>query len=54
MEKGTRHINGKYYLLAGRVSSKESAMSEAHAIRKQGKLARIIKLHDFDYMIYEF
>lgn len=52
MTKGIRIINGREYLLSGRAGSKESAESEATAIRRRGKLVRIIRLRESDYLIY--
>lgn len=54
MSRGTRYINGKYYLLAGRSASKENAQAHATYMRQQGWLVRIIRLCAWDYMIYRF
>lgn len=52
MERGTRYIGGREYLLCGRVDSKEHAGSEAADLRKYWAHVRIIKLSDWDYMLY--
>lgn len=44
------------YVLGGRtvgLNAKAVALSEAAAKRKRGKLVRIIKLSELDYLIYE-
>lgn len=46
-------IDGREYLLAGRVSNKESAQDEARRIRARGRLARIVKVNTFDWKIYQ-
>lgn len=51
---GTRKIGGKFYLLAGRTGSKQWAESEAAEIRRRGNLVRIVKLSEWDFMIYAF
>lgn len=45
-------IDGKEFLLAGRTNSKESAKSEKAALLKSHAIVRIIKLNDWDFMIY--
>jgi hypothetical protein len=39
-------------LLAGRKADKESADRESRELRTGWTLVRIVKRHDFDYMIY--
>lgn len=56
MKRGQRVINGKVYNLAGRacgLDAKAVAKSEADAKRVRGKLVRLIKLNELDYLIYE-
>lgn len=55
-QRGQRTINGKVYTLGGRVTclnAKAIAESEADCKRARGKLVRLIKLSNVDYMIYE-
>ena len=51
-QKGVRFIGGREFLLAGRKADKKSADRESNALRTGWTLARIVKRHDFDYMIY--
>jgi hypothetical protein len=56
MKRGQRTINGKVCNLGGRVTSlnaKAIAKSEADTKRARGKLVRLVKLSDVDYLIYE-
>ncbi len=56
MTKGQRTIDGKVYRLGGRITgidAKGGAAAEASAKRRAGKLVRIVKVSNFDYMIYE-
>lgn len=56
-QRGTRYINGKFFLLGGRVTglnAKTTAESEANAKRARGKIVRLIKVSNHDYLIYEF
>ncbi len=56
MKRGQRTINGRVYVLGGRtvgLNAKAVALSEAAAKRKRGKLVRIIKISELDYLIYE-
>lgn len=56
MKRGQRTINGSVYILGGRttgLNAKAVAQSEAAEKRKRGKLVRIIKLSNVDYLIYE-
>lgn len=56
MKRGQRTINGRVYLLGGRttgLNAKAVALSEASAKRQRGKLVRLIKISEFDYLIYE-
>lgn len=52
MQKGTRWINGQEYLLCGRVDSKERAVQQATALRTEWAKVRIIKLWEYDFMLY--
>lgn len=52
MSKGIRFIDGQEYLLAGRCSSKQSAISEAIELRRFHSKVRIIKVWEFDYLVY--
>lgn len=57
MAKGQRVIEGRVYSLGGRavgLNAKRIAQSEAAAKRATGKLVRIIKLSELDFLIYEF
>jgi hypothetical protein len=47
-----RFIDGREYLLAGRVSSKAAAQHEAEALRTRHASVRIIKLWAYDFMLY--
>lgn len=54
--RGQRTINGRVYNLGGRttgVNAREVALSEASAKRARGRLVRVIKLSNVDYLIYE-
>ncbi len=56
MRRGQRTINGKVYTLGGRVlglNAKSVAQSEAQAKRGRGKLVRLVKLSNVEYLIYE-
>lgn len=56
MQRGQRTIDGKVYSLGGRatgLNAKTIAQSEAAAKRKRGKLVRLVKLSNVDYLIYE-
>lgn len=56
MQRGQRTINGRVYVLGGRatgVNAKAVAKSEAESKRQRGKLVRLVKLSEFDYLIYE-
>lgn len=56
MKRGQRTINGRVYNLGGRttgLNARSVALSEAEAKRARGKLVRVIKLSNVDYMIYE-
>jgi len=55
-QRGQRTIDGKVYNQAGRVTglnAKAIAASEADSKRARGKLVRLIKLSNVDYLIYE-
>lgn len=56
MQRGQRVIGGKVYNLGGRAvgfNAKAVAQSEAVVKRARGKLVRLIKLNELDYLIYE-
>lgn len=56
MKRGQRVIGGRVYKLGGRVTgfgAKAIAALEAEAKRARGKLVRIVKMSDVDYLIYE-
>lgn len=56
MQRGQRTIGGRIYTLGGRatgLNAKAVAESEARSKRANGRLVRIIKLSNTDYMIYE-
>lgn len=56
MKRGQRVIGGKVYNLGSRVTgwgAKAIAALEAEAKRARGKLVRVIKLSEFDFLIYE-
>lgn len=50
--KGVRWIDGREYLLCGRADSKEGAQSQARALRASWFSVRIVKLWEFDFMLY--
>lgn len=50
--RGTRYINGREYLLCGRYSSKVAAQSAAESSRERWYQVRIIKVNQWDFMIY--
>jgi hypothetical protein len=50
--KGVRLIGGRELLLAGSKADKEPAERESHAFPTDWTSVRIVKRHDFDYMIY--
>jgi len=50
--KGVRWIDGREYLLCGRESNKEHAQWHATALREQWERVRIVKLNDWDYLLY--
>lgn len=55
-QRGQRTIDGKVYSQGGRVTglnAKAVAQSEAEAKRGRGKLVRLVKLSNVDYLIYE-
>lgn len=52
MQAGIRMIDGKEYMLAGRTSDKERAQSEAQSLRRSWSSVRIIKIWEYDYMLY--
>lgn len=54
--RGQRTIEGRVYLLGGRAcgaNARNIALSEAAAKRAAGKLVRIIKRSELEYLIYE-
>lgn len=52
MSRGVRMIGGREYLLCGRVGSKEAATSAARSLRREWMRVRVVKLNDWDYMLY--
>jgi hypothetical protein len=52
MQKGNRIINGREFLLCGRASSKESAEQHKRSLRDGWTLVRIVKMSDWDFMLY--
>jgi hypothetical protein len=52
MRRGVRWINGQEYLLCGRHGCKEFAEREAMYLRKSWLKVRIIKRHNWDFMLY--
>lgn len=57
MKRGLRVIDGRVYVLAGRVTgvgARNIALDEARKKRAGGKRVRVIKLLAQDYLIYEF
>lgn len=55
-KQGQRTIAGRVYNLGGRcagVNAKRVAQSEANSKRRAGKLVRIVKVSEFDYLVYE-
>jgi hypothetical protein len=57
MSRGTRHIDGRYYLLNGRwigVDAQEEARKVAERRRKDGYFVRVVKMGFMDYALYEF
>lgn len=56
MKRGQRTIDGKVYQLGCRVAclnAKLVAQSEAATKRARGKLVRLIKLSNIEYLVYE-
>ena len=52
MKKSIRWINGKEFLLAGRVDNKLAAQNEKQALQKDWKYVRIIKYWKYDYALF--
>ena len=52
MPRGVRMIAGREFLLAGRTDSKERATADAKALRQEWERVRVIKLRDWDFMLY--
>jgi hypothetical protein len=50
--KGVRWIDGQEYLLCGRYNDKDSASRAAKINREDWERVRIIKLNDWDFLIY--
>lgn len=50
--KGVRWFGGREFLLCGRKSDKEDAVSEKRALLHSWERVRIVKLNDWDYMLY--
>lgn len=56
MKRGQRTIEGRVYSLGGRstgLNAKSVAQSEAATKRARGKLVRLVKLSNVDYLIFE-
>lgn len=58
MEKGTRVLNGRHYILAGR-GSRETMKNEAAALRRRWAYVRIVPAGNLgrvldDYLVYVF
>jgi hypothetical protein len=45
-------IDGREYMLAGRVSDRGIAMDQRDELLKRWTLVRIIRLSDWDFMLY--
>jgi hypothetical protein len=52
MTKGIRFIDGREYLLCGREFTKEKAKQEKAALLASWERVRIVKLSDWDFMLY--
>jgi hypothetical protein len=52
MTRGVRYIDGREYLLAGRTSDHDSALSQAKAMRAYWQFVRVVKLCAVDFMLY--
>ena len=52
MTKGVRFIDGQEYLLCGRTSERDAAERQAKALKSSWSRVRIIKLNNWDFMIY--
>ena len=52
MKKSIRWINGKEFLLAGRVDNKLDAENEKRALKKDWQYVRIIKYWKYDYALF--
>jgi hypothetical protein len=55
MVRGVRYYNGRQMLLSGRhigLDAREDAVAQAKRLRASGHWARIIKVHQYDYMVY--
>ena len=49
---GVRWLGGREFLLCGRVSSRAAARFEQEHLRLEWDRVRMIKLSDFDFMLY--
>ncbi len=52
MQKGVRWIKGREYLLCGRAPNREAARVQALSLATQWKSVRIIKLWEYDFLLY--
>lgn len=52
MSKGTRYIDGQEFILCGRELSKENAQKVRKVLLERWAKVRIIKLADWDFMLY--
>lgn len=50
--RGIRFINGQEYMLCGRTSERDAAQREAKSLRSSWSKVRVIKISNWDYMIY--
>jgi hypothetical protein len=50
--RGVRYIDGKVYLLCGRTADCDDAHRRAAQLKAEWNKVRIIKLNDWDYMLY--
>ena len=52
MIKGTRWIQNREFIIAGRANNLDSATAEKKALLKQWSQVRVIKLKNYDYALY--
>ena len=51
-QTGIRWIDGQEYMLSGRYSDQQRAIDTAKYLRKSWLKVRVIKLWEFDFLIY--